>query len=92
MFQYFFFYTSSWRKEKKNFAGIKFRESGKSVRIRGIKFREFDQNSRKSRNLIPAKFNTFKVLQQYNIRRTSIVQIEVRKQSRSFIVHAIHLC
>ena len=46
----------------KNFAGINFRESTFSVVKKGIYFREFGQNSRNSRNFLPAKISSLKVI------------------------------
>ena len=44
-----------------NFAGINFRESTFSGVKKGIYFREFGQNSRNSRNFLPAKISSLKV-------------------------------
>ena len=43
------------------FAGINFRESAFSGVKKGIYFREFGQNSRNSRNFLPAKISSHKV-------------------------------
>ena len=45
----------------KDFAGINFRESTFSGVKKGIYFREFGQNSRNSRNFLPAKISSLKV-------------------------------
>ena len=45
----------------KNFAGINFRESTFSGVKKGIYFRDFGQNSRNSRNFLPAKISSLKL-------------------------------
>ena len=45
-----------------NFAGINFRELTFSGVKKGIYFREFGQNSRNTRNFLPAKISSLKVL------------------------------
>ena len=45
----------------KNFAAINFRESTFSGVKKGIHFHEFGQNSRNSRNFLPAKISSLKV-------------------------------
>ena len=58
----------------KNFAGINFRESTFSGIKKGIYFRDFGQNSQNSRNFLPAKISSLKVIPYLLISNTNLWQ------------------